>query len=212
MNLYLIKSKVDLINEAKRDFKLLYGEECEAFTQKLFFYFIISNGKKYIHKRALNFVYTNADTYTDHVDPYFCNLSRMHVPNICQFLETTTHPLLPRLVDSNQYFLVFDHVEGSPVDHINREEFFTLKQAHLSMNLTPFYNSMTYNIVRNVQGLRLIDFKHFEEKDEKPFFVYMYNKDNNINTLYMEEGVDDTAVIKHIARDYPTDSAVRRYF
>jgi hypothetical protein len=208
MNIYLIKSKVEKIKQAKKDLQNLYGIECDPFTNKIYFYFIILNNKKYIHKSSLEFIYTNADTYTYDVDPTLCPLVKEIVPvDVIPFLESYTGNLLPILLEANEYFLVYQYFNGDPVDSITQDEFFLLQAEHDRMELTPFYNSMTYNLARDINEIRLIDFKHFEPKDAKPFFVYFYNKDNSINMLYIEEGTELEPILTHLKQDYPVQNA-----
>jgi hypothetical protein len=212
MNLYLIKSKVEKINQAKKDFKFLYGEDINPFTRKAFFYFFVWDSRKYVHKDSLRFVYTNADCYTTDIDPYYCGLTRIAVPDACKFLETADSSLLPTLVEVNDKFLVYQFYEGDPVVSINREEFHYLRRMHEEMSMTPFYNSMAYNLVRGKQGLKLVDLKHFEIKDHKPFFIYMHNAEQQINNLYLQKDEDMDLILSHLNKDYPADKALRYFF
>jgi hypothetical protein len=204
MNIYLIKSKVGKIKQAKQDLLDTYGIDYTPFTNKIYFYFVELDGKKYVHKESLRFIYSNADTYTYDVDPMLCPVTKEIVPvDVISFLESCSSLLLLNKLESNQHFIVYDYYAGTPIESITEAEFFELKQHNQQLELTPFYNSMTYNLVRGKQGIRLIDFKHFEVKDSKPFFVYFYNRDNSINTLYVEQGTDIGPVVKHLERDYP---------
>jgi hypothetical protein len=209
MNTYLINKKVQFIKEARADFNHLYGQDCSPFTRKIYFYFFIQNNKKYIHKRALQFIYTNADTYTNDVDPQICQLTKQITPvDVCEFLGNYTGPLLPTLLECNNSFLVYEYCPGDPVEDITQAEFNYLKTQHEHLSLTPFYNSMTYNLVRNNNQIKLVDFKHFEPKDTKPFFLYLYNRDNGVNTLYIEKGTDTEPINTHLAIDYPVKDAI----
>lgn len=208
MNTYIINSKVRLIKEAKKDFFDCYGIEHTPFTRKQFFYFFEYEGRKYVHKESLHFVLTNADTYTYTLDPYHCELTKQYeVPDIIGFLESYEGSFLPQLVDTNDKFLVYEIVDGDPVESVTEEEFFYIKEQLDLLTFTPFYNSMTYNMVRNNTGIKLIDFKHFEVKDDKPFFVYFFNEDNCINSLYIERGTDLDKAMQHVAIDYPVSDA-----
>jgi hypothetical protein len=203
-NTYLTNSKVRFIKEARDDFKRIYGLDHTPFTRKIYFYFFEHNNKKYIHKRALNFVYTNADTYTKEVDPYYCYLTKQtSPPDIYTFLESYQGTLLPKLLESNDSFLVYEYWEGDPVESISAQEFQYLNAQHEQLALTPFYNSMTYNLARNGDQIKLIDFKHFEPKDSKPFFIYLYNEDNRVNTLYVKKGTNMEPIADHLGIDYP---------
>jgi len=206
MNTYLIQSKVQLIKEAQADLFELYKIDFTPFTRKIYFYFFIHEQKKYVYKRALNFVYANADTYTNEINPSYCNLTKSLSPvNICKFLETYTGTLLPKLIDNNDKFFVYQYIEGNPIDSVTNNEFFNLKAHHESMELTPFYNSMAYNLVRTTNDIKLVDLKHFESKKNLPFFVYLYNKNNGVNSLYIEKHSALDKVVQHLALDYPME-------
>jgi hypothetical protein len=209
MNLYLIKSKVDLIKEAQQDFLNLYGKECNPFTRKVYFYFFVQDNKKYIHKKALQFIYTNAETYTSEVDPYYCNLTKSvtPAPNVEPFLSEYSGSLLPRLLEDNDKFFVYEYVNGHPIESVSLEEFYYLKLQHDSLDFTPFYNSMTYNLIRTDESIKLIDFKHFDHKKDLPFFVYLYNEDNRVNTLYIEKNTDTDSIAGYLGIDYPVKDA-----
>ena len=213
MNTYLIKSKVDLIKKARQDFLEIYGIDYTPFTRKLHFYFFIYNDLKYIHKESLNFVYSNADTWTRNIDPTYCSLTKEYdVFDVYPFLESYTGELLPELVESNEKFIVYKYTDGDPINSVTSEEFYKLKQEHCKMPLTPFYNSMTYNLVRADNTIKLIDFKHFEIKDNKPFFIYLYNEENRVNTLYVEQGTVLETIFAHLAIDYPVyDATIIEY-
>jgi hypothetical protein len=209
MNLYLIKSKVDLIKEAQEDFFNLYGKECKPFTRKIYFYFFIQDNKKYIHKKSLRFIYSNAETYTKEVDPYYCNLTKSldPAPDVEPFLSSYDGELLPKLLEDNDKFFVYEYFEGDPVDAITADEFQHLKAQDSEVPFTPFYNSMTYNLARNAETIKLIDFKHFDPRQNLPFFVYLYNEDNRVNTLYIEKNTDTDAIVGHLGIDYPVKDA-----
>ena len=208
MNTYLIKSKVDLIKQARKDLLDLYGIDHTPFTRKIYFYFFELDGKKYVHKESLRFVYSNAETYTKEVDPYYCHLTKEHVPpDVCKFLETYNGTALPTLLESNDKFFVYQYVEGEPIDSITQEEFYQLWQYHTEFELTPFYNSMAYNLARTENSIKVVDLKHFECKINIPFFIYLYNEDNNINRLYVKYGTNLELIAKHLAIDYPVDTA-----
>lgn len=204
MNTYLTQSKVAFIKEARDDFKRIYGLDHTPFTRKIYFYFFEHSGKKYVHKRSLKFIYSNADTYTTEVDPDYCYLTKQTTPvDVITFLESYTGTLLPKLLENNDNFLVYEYWEAEPVDYVTSDEFWYLKNQHEQLQLTPFYNSMTYNLARNDNTIKLIDLKHFEPKDDKPFFLYLYNEQNSVNTLYIEKGTNIETINAHLGIDYP---------
>jgi hypothetical protein len=66
--------------------------------------------------------------------------------------------------------------------------------------------------VRADNIIKLIDFKHFEIKDNKPFFIYLYNEENRVNTLYVEQGTVLETIFAHLAIDYPVyDATIIEY-
>lgn len=208
MNTYLTQSKLAFIKEARREFKRIYGLDHTSFTRKIYFYFFTYNDRKYVYKPALEFVYSNAETYTTERDPFFCYLNKQISPvDVVEFLESYQGTLLPNLLEFNDSFLVYEYFVGTPVDSITSAEFKYLKTQHESLALTPFYNSMTYNLVRNGSEIKLIDFKHFEPKDSKPFFIYLFNEDNRVNTLYIEKDTNIESIMEHLAIDYPVKDA-----
>lgn len=213
MNTYLINSKVQFIKQARDDFKRIYGLDHTPFTRKIYFYFFEHDNKKYVHKQSLKFIYSNADTYTTEVDPYYCYLTKVkHPVDVFAFLETYTGTLLPKLLENNDSFLVYEYWPAEPVDYVTSDEFWYLKNQHNELLFTPFYNSMTYNLARNGNQIKLIDLKHFEHKDSKPFFLYLYNEQNSVNTLYVEKGTDTTSIMEHLTIDYPVlDATIIEY-
>jgi hypothetical protein len=209
MNIYLTKRKVELIKQARQDFLDIYGIEHTPFTRKIYFYFFVHNNLKYIHKPSLDFVYSNAETWTTTRSPVSCGLSKeFETLDLYPFLELYNGELLPTLVDHNDKFMVYKYVEGTPVDSITEQEFYYLRLEHDKMLFTPFYNSMTYNLVRTDSSIKLVDFKHFEPKDSKPFFIYLYNEENRVNTLYVEQGTLLEHIFAHLAIDYPVHDAI----
>jgi hypothetical protein len=209
MNTYLIKSKVELIKEARQDFLDIYGIEHTPFTRKLFFYFFVYNNKKYVHKKSLNFVYSNADTWTTDKEPICCELTKqISPPGVVDFLSSYAGTLLPTLVENNEKFLVFEYLQGQAVDSITSDEFYYIEQQHEKLQLTPFYNSMAYNLIRNQNIIKLTDLKHFEQKQNLPFFLYMYNEQNCVNTLYIKTNTDTNGIVQHLGKDYPVKNCI----
>jgi hypothetical protein len=208
MNTYLIKSKVELIKQARDDFKQCYGIDYTPFTRKMFFYFFIYGDKKYVHKQSLEFVYANANTYTTDVFPDKCALEKQLVPlDILPILSAYQGRLLPPLVEETDKFLVYQYTDGIPVDNISKDEYYFIKEQDSLMEVTPFYNSMAYNLARSQDRITLIDFKHFETRSALPFFVYLYNEFHGINTLYVDQSPPLQEILQHLATDYPASAS-----
>ena len=208
MNTYLIQSKVNWIKQARQDLKRIYNLDHTPFTRKIYFYFFEHDNKKYVYKNALKFVYSNAETFTKEIDPYFCELTQQYTPvDVCQFLEQVDSPLFPKLLDSNDSFFVYEYVIGDPVEFVTKEEFEFIEEQNQKLALTPFYNSMTYNLVRTSDSIKLVDLKHFECKIDLPFFLYFYNKDNVVNRLFSRKNTDLEKIFAHVGLDYPVSQA-----
>lgn len=203
-------SKAKQIREAMADYKQEFDKNVKIFTNKEFFYFFMDDNKKFIHKDSLRFRLTNADTYGYNINPEVCLLEdRKNVPSmekeikdIFDFIINTKSPLMPELTQTKN-FLSYEFIEGEPLKEITLEDFYILKEFHEQHEFTPFYNSMCYNIIRTKSGLKIVDFKHYERKDKKPFFVYMYNQKYNVNTLYLETSTNLYQVLEYLKQDYP---------
>lgn len=201
INLYLSWFKAKQIRKATEDF----GEPIEGFTRKLFFYFFVKDGYKYIHKDSLRAVYSNADTYSsDEYTPNYCLINNK--PNSANFDIIMDYiinggSLIPMVKDIGK-FLVHPMEQGEILTEVNESEFFELKNIAKDEPYTPFYNSMCYNLIKTKEGVKLIDFKHFEKNDGKPFFIYMNNYKSKINKLYIEHGENIEDVREHLAMDY----------
>lgn len=208
MNTYITKAKVEKIKLCQRDFEKIYKRTIYPFTRKSFFYFHVERGVKYVHKDSLRFVYTNADTYTKDIDPIICDVERRYAPiDIIEFLESYTGHLLPEKIGQNDKFIEYKYLSGESATIITRSEFNALRACVDLLPYTPFYNSMAYNLVRYSGGIRLVDLKHFEPKDNKPFFIYMYNENINLNTLYIEKHAVVGRATDHLMVDYPIKHA-----
>lgn len=211
LNRFLLVEKSKQILKAKKHYLEDFDKETKMFTNKEFFYFFLDEGKKYIHKDSLRFCLTNADTYNfdinptgeTNTDPQVVKAFEKEIHDLFEFYTNYKGNFLPNL-QSSKHFFYYDFVEGESITSITDEEFFKLKEFHDSSEFTPFYNSLCYNIVREPNNsLKIIDFKHFERKDEKPFFVYLYNEDHRINVLYMEKTDDLKQALSHLIQDYP---------
>ena len=64
---------------------------------------------------------------------------------------------------------------------------------------------MAYNLIRTSNNIVLVDLKHFENKKDLPFFVYLYNQNNGVNILHIENHSALDKVVQHLALDYPME-------
>ena len=195
---YKKQMKIKLMRQALTDFENDFGYKPESFfTNKDNFYFIKDKNKKYIHKKSLQLIYTNYDTYTYDINPTKCDLDK-HPKDFQRF------NLCKILPSASKHFWIVDWLEGEIITEITEKDFWSLKKKWDKQDFTPFYNQMCYNLIKN-NGIYIIDYKHFEYKKDLPFFVYFYNNDYNINTLYYYKDLDK--IIKHLEIDYPIKEA-----
>ena len=200
-NLYLSWSKTNNIRIAQNDFRRVYNKNIYPSTDKPFFYFIIYDNKKYVHRQSLEFFYSNGDTY--HTDEFnnYCFLTKKFVPlPITNFLITCKSQLLPKLIEVTNDFLIFEYVKGQELVAASRTIFYDLKKYHTELKYTPFYNSVNENIIITDSGYKIIDFKQFQEKDDKPFFLYLDLE--NRTELHIEHGEDVQNVLSFIEQEY----------
>ncbi len=205
---YLTQLKAQLLRRAQRDFAEEYNKQITPYTSKTFFYFHIMDGVKYVHLPSLEAVYSNGDTFCTDLLPECCYLQKQIEPvDIASFLTSYNGDLLPLKLHQNKSFIAYQTVRGQALTQVNIHEFYRLKEKSRHCALTPFYNSMAYNLVKadDSDDVFLVDVKHFEEKDNKPFFIYMFNRENGINDLYVEQLTN--TILDHLRIDYPVDYA-----
>jgi hypothetical protein len=198
---YKEKMKIKLMREAIQDFEKDFGRKPKTFfTKKDNFYFIVDYyddmKTKFIHKKSLKMIYTNYDTYTYDLEPETCYLTKQYKPfDLCQL----------GLPEISKNFYAVTWLEGEIVMNISKEDFYHLKNKWNDKKFTPFYNQMLFNLIRNAEGIFIIDYKHFEYSKDLPFFIYFYNKDFNVNKLYCEKNIkkeDLEKIKKHLRKDY----------
>jgi hypothetical protein len=194
---YKEKIKIQLMREALEDFKSDFGKSPEIFfTKKDNFYFIKHKNTKYIHKKSLKLIYTNYDTFTKDLNPNTCKLKKEIIPfSLCKL----------NLPEASKHFYQVPWLYGDIITEINKDDFYHIKNKWRDINFTPFYNQMVYNLIKNSDGIFIIDYKHFENIKDLPFFIYFYNKNHNINILYYEN--DIKKIKKHLEIDYPIQEA-----
>ena len=175
LSAYDIWAKTEHIRQAQSDFNRLYGKHVTPFNRKQYFYFIADGGRKYVHKPSLQYVYTNRDTFTHDEGLEYCHLTKEFTPiDIINILETQQLPFMPKLIDVNDSFLVYEYVEGEPMHTVSSHTYNECKRIHLSSPLTPFYNSVNDNLLLTDDGITLIDFKQLDPIDPaQPFYVYV---------------------------------------
>jgi hypothetical protein len=199
---YKNQMKIKLMREALKDFNNDFGmDPDEFFTNKDNFYFVLKDNIKYIHKKSLKMIYTNYDTFTNDIDPEVCKLKKdIEVFSICKL----------SLPEASPNFYKVPYLEGKIITSIDKNDFLHLKNKWDKKNFTPFYNQMVFNLIKNKKGIFIIDYKHFENRKDLPFFIYFYNKKFNINTLYYSEDLDK--IFEYLKNDYPIKNVELVYY
>ena len=174
---------------AKRDWFELYNKTVRIQTKKDWFYYIIDDGVKYIHKHSLKVRYeVERESKTDFDD-------------IDYILKN--YKLFPK-IKYNNYFYYFKFVEGEPISDITQNEFYYLKENFDINGYTTFYAGMYLNIIRSGSGLFLIDPKHFRPITGLPFFLCLSNN-MNINKIYIErcDEHEHENIISYLRGEHP---------
>lgn len=207
LSMYDDYSKRRNMTQAVLDFEELYGQRLYVpHTNKQYFYFIAHGGKKYVHKSSLRFLYTNRDTYTYEDDASCCPLTREFEPiDIVSILESESLPFLPKLLDSNEHFLVYEYIEGTPIQDITEDDYEECRHIHSQSSLTPMYNSINGNMIRTPSGIKLIDFKQLDPVEPStPFFVYLRYPTSS--TLHIDASSDIAPVLSLLDAEYSTNN------
>jgi hypothetical protein len=198
-NSYRNKCKIKLMREAIEDFKKDFRLKPDTFfTEKDNFYFIKKSNKKYIHKKSLKMIYTNYDTYTYDLEPETCKIQKIFDEKDIFDFDLLDFP-------QTEHFYISPWIDGETVLDITKNDFYYLKNLYKDKTYTPFYNQMLFNLIKNQKGIHIIDYKHFEYKKDLPFFIYFYNKEYKINTLYYEKDLEK--IKEHLKKDYPIQEA-----
>lgn len=204
LSAYDVWSKVQHTRQAQADFLELYGERVSPFTSNQYFYFIIHNGKKFVHKQSLKYIYTNRGTFTLDEGLDYCKLVKEFTPiDIVSILENEQLPFMPRLLDANEQFLVYEFTTGEMIQHITADDYYECKRIHAATHLTPFYNSINGNMIRTVSGIVLIDFKQLDPIDQsQPFYVYL--RWPNATELHVDSQTDVDPIIQMLDDEFST--------
>jgi hypothetical protein len=204
---YDLRSKIVNIKQAQDDFFAIYHEHIQVpHTNKPLFYFIAKDGKKYVHKHSLRFIYSNRDTFTLEDGVNYCKLTQEFTPlDIVSMLEAEQIPFFPRLLDTNEYFLVYEYVDGELMQDLTNDDYQECKALHQSCKYTPFYNSINDNLIRTPSGIKLIDFKQLDPVDPTiPFYVYL--RYTTSNQLHVDAGTPTSDIVSFLAAEFSVDN------
>ena len=117
--------------------------------------------------------------------------------------------LIPQLLDESEHFFIFEYIEGDILTDIKIENFEYLKKFR-NHEFYPFLNSLYSNIIRLKDGsIKLVDLKHLDFKIcnypeylKKSLIVFLYNKENKVSKLYIEEDKYLDEILGILKKDY----------
>lgn len=238
---YLLDNKIRLMKkfaqDLKKDFKISVPEGY-GFTKSDFFHFGAIEDKKYVHKEALLFFFTNALTYNYdatkndfdenniQVDPKEKEKIDSNIKKMIDFFRTDKRKksLYPRLLEESENFFVFEfYQEGDTwrkLSALTRKDARYIRKnlvempKHKGMYLSPFKNQMCKKIMKNkVTGeLKLIDIKSYEVVDYCPRIIYMFSYFHNDIYICGFALRTRDKIIAPFEEDYPVDDARLKRF
>lgn len=172
-----------------------------------FFYYIIKDNKKYIHKQSYFQNLTSYDTfsYDDSINT-FCKLEDKD--NIQELLKTKdtlfnyirgNHGFLLDTIENKDFFI--SNLQPGKIIHglIFKKEFLELEKHYkkaITLEVNPFSSLLSNNLIRTKEGIRLVDFKQLgitKQELELPFLVLLADKKEtvyNIFTSKLNRGFD----------------------
>jgi len=155
-------------------------------NDKIYFYFQKVEGTKVVSKEALQQIYE-----------YDCE-------DLFDFLRSG-NPLLPCLIEETRHFFVFEYLHGEVLESITADDFREIERLTAGSEYTPFHNSMYTNIIKTGGKIKLIDFKHLDNKITEvdiDTFVFMHNNKNKICDLYIRNFDDLDSIMELLEKDY----------
>lgn len=207
---YLLDNKLKYIYRFVHDAKKDFGIDVKpgtGFKNIQFYYSANIDGKMYVHKDALHFVYTNADTYVEdsrEIQSFkFCKDQSViddynkKIETIFDFIRSdfSKCEFFPRLLDESPNFFVFeclDEDDWEPVyrlrvdDRKDLVQKFNLAYGGKKNIVSPFKSELSGEIYRNKNSgnLRIFDMAKLKSHVNDFFVIYFCDR-RNINTLYV---------------------------
>jgi len=186
----LTKEILKQIITFKKQFKESFGYDIiPCRTNKIYHYFEVVNNTKIVSKEALQYIYGN------------------DCISLFNFFRSN-NKLLPKVLDENKYFFIFEYLEGEIMVDITKEDFDYLEQFQ-GLEFYPFVNSLYSNLIRTSNGIKLIDLKHLDNKVtnlpnkiKDTLIVYMNNEDNNVSDLYIRDDKYLDEILEVLIKDY----------
>ncbi len=163
--------------------------------KKVYFYFQVINDMKVVSKEALIDIYG-----------YDCE-------DLFEYFRSN-NKLMPYLIEETKHFFVFEYLTGEILKDITKADFDYLRQFE-NAEFFPFHNSLYTNIIRLSNGnIKLIDFKHLDNKITKlpkhlteNMFVFMSYKDES--GLYIDDTTNIEEIKKILSIDYYNIATIR---
>lgn len=233
---YLVDKKVEYIYRFSKDIKKEFDIDIKlgtGFKNIQFHYSAPVDGKLYVHKDALRFVYTNADTYLEdsrEIQTYkFCTDSKVideynaRIKTIFEFIRSGFggSSLFPKVLDESQSFFVLENNDEDlwePVFRLRKEDKVELLMEFESlykkkkMIVSPFKSELSGEIFRHKDTgkLKIFDMRKLKIH-ANDFFVIYFNDWGTINNLYILQTSIFTfkkTLLKAYEADFDTESTV----
>lgn len=221
---YLYEVKDALYSDFKIDINLGTG-----FSKSEYFHFVSYEGKKYVYKDALKFIYTNGDTYYLHeplTEEFVQNpdkASREEVDGKIEKMfnffrnDINNFRLFPEFIEETEKFFVFKYYDEGweKLSYLTREDskyirkHFVWKYQNSKETITPFYNNMVHKLMRNKETgeIKMIDLKSLEFHQVPFLAIYMYSVITNDLYVLDWRFHSKEKLLKPFMLDYPAETA-----
>lgn len=225
---YLRNKKVELIKESYVDFKADFNVELDygsGFTRSDFFHFVIYDGKKYVHKKAFEFLLTNGETFLVNVEnpkEFMVNKNvneivkhKANVVKMFEFFrsEINKYEIYPKLLNESEHFFVFEYYGDEDYEEIldlklEDAKYISLhyKKATKGKNevVTPFFNQMYHKILRHKHSkiIKIRDIKGLEFHDNEALGILFYNDAVNVYYLLERRYILKSMILAPFKNDY----------
>lgn len=239
MSVYLREEKVKWLHKMRDDLRKDFGIEVphgSGFSKKSFVHFIVVDGKKYVHKEALRFIYTNGDTYFMNVEmPKYFSVNQdqteikridANADRIFNFFrqEINQCKIYPDFLAETENYFVFKYYSEDEWERLERLTRYDTDFIKSSFDqtfkgerevITPFYNQMYNKLYRHktTGEIVMVDLKGLEVWPKSSLAILMYGA--FVNDLYLLERrfLTRNYLLKPFAIDYPVQETniIRHY-
>lgn len=239
MSVYLREEKIKWLHKMRDDLLKDCGVEVphgSGFSKKSFVHFMVVDDKKYVHKEALKFIYTNGGTYfmnTEMPKYFVVNQNAVEKKRIDGNVERMFNffreginqcKIYPEFLAETENFFVFKYYSEDEWERLERltryDTDFIKKSFDQTFKdekevITPFYNQMYNKLFRHKKTgeIVMVDLKGLEVWPKTSLAILMYGE--YVNDLYLLERrfLTRAYILKPFAIDYPVQETniIRHY-